>query len=65
LSHPSSPEGEVLTGGSDSKVIGRYYTTLSFVSYVDSSESELSILDLIQVFRGTLDKCFENACELN
>ncbi|TMW44600.1 hypothetical protein DOY81_010318 [Sarcophaga bullata] len=28
-------------------------------------ESELGILDLIQVFVETLDKCFENVCELD
>lgn len=27
--------------------------------------SELGILDLIQVFVETLDKCFENVCELD
>lgn len=32
---------------------------------MDSSESELGILDLIQVFVETLDKCFENVCELD
>jgi len=32
---------------------------------VDSSESELGILDLIQVFVETLDKSFENVCELD
>jgi AP-3 complex subunit sigma len=32
---------------------------------VDSCESELGILDLIQVFVETLDKCFENVCELD
>lgn len=32
---------------------------------VDSSESELGILDLIQVFVETLDRCFENVCELD
>ncbi|XP_010168737.1 AP-3 complex subunit sigma-2-like, partial [Antrostomus carolinensis] len=36
-----------------------------FVFCVDSSESELGILDLIQVFVETLDKCFENVCELD
>ncbi|XP_009990824.1 PREDICTED: AP-3 complex subunit sigma-2-like, partial [Tauraco erythrolophus] len=39
--------------------------TLYFVFCVDSSESELGILDLIQVFVETLDKCFENVCELD
>ena len=42
-------EGVSLMGGSDHKVIYRYYGTLYFVFCVDSSESELGILDLIQV----------------
>ena len=68
-------------GGSDYKLIYRHYATLYFVFCVDSSESELGILDLIQVgllvnwwrtgrfspqvFVETLDKCFENVCELD
>ncbi|KJE92829.1 AP-3 complex subunit sigma-1 [Capsaspora owczarzaki ATCC 30864] len=58
-------EGGTLIGGSDSKLIYRHYATLYFVFCVDSSESELGILDLIQVFVETLDKCFENVCELD
>jgi hypothetical protein len=42
-------EGGDLIGGSDSKLIYRHYATLYFVFAVDSSESELGILDLIQV----------------
>ena len=38
-----------LIGGADSKIIYRHYATLYFVFAVDSSESELGILDLIQV----------------
>ena len=58
LSLPSSPppsiiifpaEGGTLIGGSDFKLIYRHYATLYFVFCVDSSESELGILDLIQV----------------
>lgn len=49
----------------DCKLIYRHYATLFFVFCVDSSESELGILDLIQVFVETLDKCFENVCELD
>lgn len=30
---------------------------------VDSSESELGVLDLTQVSGETLDRCFENVCE--
>ncbi|XP_022664794.1 AP-3 complex subunit sigma-2-like [Varroa destructor] len=58
-------EGGSLIGGSDYKLIYRHYATLFFVFCVDSSESELGILDLIQVFVETLDKCFENVCELD
>ena len=54
-----------LIGGSDYKLIYRHYATLYFVFCVDSSESELGILDLIQVFVETLDKCFESVCELD
>jgi len=58
-------EGGTLIGGADYKLIYRHYATLYFVFCVDSSESELGILDLIQVFVETLDKCFENVCELD
>uniref|UniRef100_A0A8D2D7H9 AP complex mu/sigma subunit domain-containing protein n=1 Tax=Sciurus vulgaris TaxID=55149 RepID=A0A8D2D7H9_SCIVU len=48
-------EGELLIGGSDSKLIYRHYATLYFDFCVDSSE----------IFVETLDKCFENVCELD
>ncbi|CAL8070980.1 unnamed protein product [Calicophoron daubneyi] len=51
--------------GQDYRLIYRHYATLYFVFCVDSSESELGILDLIQVFVEALDKCFENVCELD
>jgi len=51
--------------GKDTKIIYRQYATLYFVFWVDSSESELGILDLIQVFVESLDNCFENVCELD
>ncbi|XP_019622815.1 PREDICTED: AP-3 complex subunit sigma-1-like isoform X1 [Branchiostoma belcheri] len=60
-----SSDSENLIGGSDYKIIYRHYATLYFVFCVDSSESELGILDLIQVFVETLDKAFENVCELD
>ncbi|GAA5962045.1 hypothetical protein JCM3765_005502 [Sporobolomyces pararoseus] len=47
------------------RVIYRHYATLYFAFVVDESESELGILDLIQVFVESLDKCFENVCELD
>merc|ERR1711904_569742 len=51
--------------GSDTKIVYRHYATLYFILVVDSSESELGILDLVQVFVETLDKNFENVCELD
>lgn len=58
-------ESGSLIGGSDYKLIYRHYATLYFVFCVDTAESELGILDLIQVLVETLDKCFENVCELD
>jgi len=49
----------------DSKIIYRHYATLFFIFVVDAQESELGILDLIQTFVETLDKCFRNVCELD
>jgi AP-3 complex subunit sigma len=51
--------------GEDVRLIYRHYATLYFIFAVDKSESELGILDLIQVFVEGLDKCFENVCELD
>lgn len=51
--------------GKDTRIIYRHYATLYFVVAVDTAESELGILDLIQVFVEVLDKCFENVCELD
>jgi AP-3 complex subunit sigma len=47
------------------KLIYRHYATLYFIFVADATESELGILDLIQVFVEALDKCFENVCELD
>ena len=44
-----NPVGGTLIGGSDFRLVYRHYATLYFVFCVDSSESELGILDLIQV----------------
>ncbi|CDW89159.1 ap-3 complex subunit sigma-2 [Stylonychia lemnae] len=38
----------------------RVYATLTFVFVIDDAESELAVLDLIQVLVEVLDKCFEN-----
>lgn len=47
------------------KLIYRHYATLFFVFCVDSAESELGILDLIQVMVEALDRSFSNVCELD
>lgn len=41
------------------------YATLIFVFVIDEAESELAVLDLIQVLVEVLDKSFENVCELD
>lgn len=58
-------EGIVPEWGPSIKLIYRHYATLYFVFAVDQQESDLGILDLIQVFVEALDKCFENVCELD
>ncbi|KAG9158823.1 hypothetical protein Leryth_013716, partial [Lithospermum erythrorhizon] len=51
--------------GPDSELVYKHYATLYFVIVFDSSENELAMLDLIQVFVETLDRCFNNVCELD
>lgn len=47
------------------RIVYRHYATLYFVFAVDKCESELGILDLIQVLVEVLDRVFENVCELD
>ncbi|CAI9110772.1 OLC1v1010851C1 [Oldenlandia corymbosa var. corymbosa] len=57
---------EIQSGfGPDTRIVYKHYATLYFVIVYDSSENELAMLDLIQVFVQTLDKCFRNVCELD
>ncbi|KAH9548012.1 hypothetical protein CY35_11G066200 [Sphagnum magellanicum] len=51
--------------GPDTKLVYKHFATLYFIFIIDSSESELGMLDLIQVFVETLDRCFKNVCELD
>ncbi|KAJ3392812.1 hypothetical protein HDU92_008168 [Lobulomyces angularis] len=51
--------------GDDIRIIYRNFATLYFVFVVDGGESELGILDLIQVFVECLDRLFTNVCELD
>ena len=43
----------------------RLYATLYFIFIIDEGESELGILDLIQVIVEILDKLFNNVCEVD
>ncbi|KAK6359711.1 Sigma-adaptin 3A [Orbilia brochopaga] len=47
------------------RIIYRHYATLYFIIIADDLESELGLLDLIQVFVECLDRIFENVCELD
>lgn len=47
------------------RVVYRMYATLFFCAVIDGSESELGMLDLIQVLVETLDHNFKNVCELD
>jgi len=64
-----APELEAFLGRKEAgerwQVVYRNYATLYFVFVVDGAESELGILDLIQVFVECLDRTFENVCELD
>ncbi|KAJ4461626.1 Adaptor protein complex 3 (AP-3); sigma subunit [Paratrimastix pyriformis] len=51
--------------GNGVKIVYRTYATLCFIMVVDSAESELGIMDLIQSFVECLDHQFENVCELD
>ncbi|CAH7687008.1 AP complex, mu/sigma subunit [Phakopsora pachyrhizi] len=59
-----SEVGEILGDGT-LNVVYRNYATLYFVFVIDRVESELAILDLIQVFVESLDQSFKNVCELD
>ena len=47
------------------KIVFRTYVTLTFIFVIDKEESELGILDLIQVFVEILESQFENVCEVD
>ena len=58
-------EGCVVEFGDATKIIYRHYATLNFIFAVDQQESDLGILDLIQVFVEALDQSFQGVCELD
>ena len=49
----------------ESKVVFRNFASLTFVFIIDEDESELGILDLIQVLVEVLDNLFKNVCEVD
>ncbi|XP_008785682.1 AP-3 complex subunit sigma [Phoenix dactylifera] len=51
--------------GPGTQLVYKHFATLYFVFVFDSAENELAMLDLIQVFVETLDRCFKNVCELD
>ncbi|KAG0460217.1 hypothetical protein HPP92_023345 [Vanilla planifolia] len=51
--------------GQDTRLVYKHLATMYFVFVFDSSENELAMLDLIQVFVETLERCFKNVCELD
>eukprot|EP00158_Paraphelidium_tribonemae_P007859 Partr_v1_DN28382_c3_g1_i12_m78689 putative adaptor-related protein complex 3 sigma len=62
LTPPSDSELSVPEGW---KIVYRHYATLFFIFVVDDLESELGILDLIQVFVECLDRLFQSVRELD
>ncbi|PVU86328.1 hypothetical protein BB559_006561, partial [Furculomyces boomerangus] len=58
-------EGSKQIKNQDLKIIYRQYATLYFVFVVDKSESELGTLDLIHLFVETLNRVFDDVCELD
>ena len=51
--------------GPGTRLVYRQFATLFFVVVCDAAESDLGMLDLIQVYVEALDQVFENVCELN
>mmetsp|Transcript_88060 Transcript_88060/g.152555 ORF Transcript_88060/g.152555 Transcript_88060/m.152555 type:complete len:151 (-) Transcript_88060:11-463(-) len=51
--------------GEDDRVVYRSFATLYFVIVMDSAESELAMMDLIETLVMVLDTCFNNVCELD
>jgi len=47
------------------KCVYRLYASLFFIVGVDSDQNELAILEFIHMVVETLDKYFENVCELD
>ncbi|KAI9726832.1 MAG: Sigma-adaptin 3A [Chrysothrix sp. TS-e1954] len=53
------------TADAPSLITYRHYATLYFILISTSTESPLGLLDLVQVFVESLDRLFQNVCELD
>lgn len=53
------------TSDRPSLVTYRHYATLYFIVISTATESPLALIDLIQVYVESLDRLFENVCELD
>ncbi|KAL1558011.1 AP-3 complex subunit sigma-like [Salvia divinorum] len=51
--------------GPNVRLVYKTFSTLYFVFIFDKSENELAMMDLMQVFVETLNKCFREVCELH
>lgn len=66
LAPPSgSTIGADAASDSPSLVTYRHYATLYFIVISTATESPLALIDLIQVYVESLDRLFENVCELD
>ncbi|KAJ5949403.1 hypothetical protein N7454_000987 [Penicillium verhagenii] len=65
LSSQGSSSGASGPSDAPTQITYRTYATLSFIMISTSMESPLALIDLIQVFVESLDRMFENVCELD
>lgn len=65
LAKASKQSSKEAYNDSPSLVTYRHYATLYFIIISTATESPLALLDLIQVFVESLDRLFENVCELD
>jgi AP-1 complex subunit sigma 1/2 len=49
----------------DKRIVYKRYASLYFIAGVDQEENELLVLEMIHRFVETLDRFFENVCELD
>ena len=61
----NNESNNVEVNNEDIQIIYKNYATLYFTFIVDDQESELAILDLIQTFVESLDRCFTEVNELD